>query len=519
VSPSPTKTGTTTSDTRKLSEVARHVVLPSGIVSTGWPAVEAKCVEFGDEFDEWQRGAGKVILAKRATGEYAATVGGITISIPRQVAKTFLVGRIVFALCVLFPGLRVLWTAHRGRTATQTFNKLRGLASRAAVLPYMLGGNIDDAIRASNGEQEIRFANGSIIMFGAREQGFGRGFDEVDVEVFDEAQSLTEKALEDMVAAANQSRHPHGALLFYMGTPPRPIDPGEVFSTRRREALEIQEARDAGDVVEYDGVYIETSADPDADPDDRAQWAKANPSYPLRTPLRSMLRLRKNLVSVGAWLREGLGVWDDDGSTGRAISAKMWTDTAVDVAPTSDAERRALGVAFSLDGMRLSIAGAHIPSDIAHAELIDAYGGSMEVGLAPLADWMAKRWRDYSGFVLSGRAGATVLAELLSKRKVPDRRVVVVNTPQFLQACAGHLDEIKAKTITHLAADGQTALDEAVKVTDKRKRTIDGGWSWTSTSGDHVHVEAVSLALYGARTLPPRRKRGENDNKPKGRIL
>jgi hypothetical protein len=68
-------------------------------------------------------------------------------------------------------------------------------------------------------------------------RGFGRGFDEVDVEVFDEAQILTEKALEDMVAATNQSRHPHGALLFFMGTPPRPVDPGEAFTERRKEAL------------------------------------------------------------------------------------------------------------------------------------------------------------------------------------------------------------------------------------------------------------------------------------------
>ena len=95
--------------TRRLSEVARHVVIPSGIVTSGWAPVEARCAEFGDEFDEWQRGAGQVILGKRANGEYAATVGGITLSIPRQVAKTFLVLRIVVALCTLFPNLTVLW--------------------------------------------------------------------------------------------------------------------------------------------------------------------------------------------------------------------------------------------------------------------------------------------------------------------------------------------------------------------------------------------------------------------------
>ncbi len=31
-------------------------------------------------------------------------------------------------------------------------------------------------------------------------------------------------------------------------------------------------------------MYIECTADEDAEPDDREQWAIANPSYPHRTP-------------------------------------------------------------------------------------------------------------------------------------------------------------------------------------------------------------------------------------------
>jgi phage terminase large subunit-like protein len=303
-----------------LSEVARHIVVPEGITSSGWPAVEAKCREFGDRFDEWQSGAGRLILAKRADGSYAATVGGITLSIPRQVAKTFLVSRIIFALCVIFPGLKVLWTAHRTRTATNTFKGLQGYCKRPSVAPHV------SDIRTTNGEQEIRFANGSVIMFGARETGFGRGFDEVDVEVFDEAQILGLKALEDMVAATNQSRHEHGALLFYMGTPPRPVDNGEVFKARRDEALAF--TRPDGDftgvVVGDDSLYIECSADRGADPDDRAQWAKANPSYPHRTPLRSMLRLRKNLPDVDSWAREALGIWDAVSTDTQPIDPERW---------------------------------------------------------------------------------------------------------------------------------------------------------------------------------------------------
>ena len=62
--------------TRKLSEVARKLVVPDGIVSTGWPAVRDTCTKrLGVGFDPWQDGAGRLILAKRADGTLATTVG------------------------------------------------------------------------------------------------------------------------------------------------------------------------------------------------------------------------------------------------------------------------------------------------------------------------------------------------------------------------------------------------------------------------------------------------------------
>src|SRR5690625_5963829 len=83
------------------------------------------------------------------------------------------------------------------------------------------------------GTDDCEFANGSRLLFGAREHGFGRGFAKVDVLVLDEAQILTEKAMEDMVPATIAA--PNGLVLM-MGTPPRPADPGEVFTSRREAA-------------------------------------------------------------------------------------------------------------------------------------------------------------------------------------------------------------------------------------------------------------------------------------------
>lgn len=322
-----TKSAVADPSLRPLSEVARHVVIPEGIVDTLWFDVEERCREFGDEFDVWQDGLGQVVLGLRPDGMFAATIGGVTLSIPRQVAKTFLVMRIVVALCTLFPNLTVIWTAHRTRTATHAFQKMKAYVLRPAARGHLRAGtNQGTAIRDANGEQQIPFANGSVIMFGAREQGFGRGFDEVDIEVFDEAQILTEKALEDMVAATNQSRFPHGALLFYMGTPPRPTDPGEVFRARRDEALAFRSDEDefGPPTVGADSVYVECSGDPNGDHEDPEQWARANPSYPHRTPLVSLRRLRKQLPGVDSWRREGLGIWDEFDAVVSAIP--NWND-------------------------------------------------------------------------------------------------------------------------------------------------------------------------------------------------
>jgi hypothetical protein len=61
-----TKPGTApATDRRPLSEIARHVIAPKGIKSTGWPMVRDTCKRLGWHFDGWQDGSGRLILSKR----------------------------------------------------------------------------------------------------------------------------------------------------------------------------------------------------------------------------------------------------------------------------------------------------------------------------------------------------------------------------------------------------------------------------------------------------------------------
>src|SRR5699024_11151024 len=178
--------------------------------------------------DPWQQGLVMGALGKRADGLYEAGIGGVVASIPRQVGKTYTIGALCFALAMATPESLILWTAHRTRTHAETFGSMAGMAERASVKPFV------ETVRRANGEQMIEFKNGSRILYGARAFVYGGGFAKVDVLIFDEDQILTERAKENMVSATNAAVN---GLVFMIGTPPRPSDPGAVFSMRRESAL------------------------------------------------------------------------------------------------------------------------------------------------------------------------------------------------------------------------------------------------------------------------------------------
>ena len=468
-------------------------MIPEGIVTTAWPRVVDQCRKMDVEFDGWQHGVGYIALGKRANGKYAATIGGIVLSIPRQVGKTFLVGMILIALCIIFPGFTVLWTAHRTKTATKAFGSFQGMVRRKKVWPHVL------AIRTANGEQEIRFRNGSVIMFGAREQGFGRGFDQVDAEVFDEAQILTEKALDDMVPAASQSRHPAGALLFFIGTPPRPIDPGEEFANRRDKALKGFDPAGRVRATRGDMLFVECSADRGADPDDRAQWEIANPSFPDRTPVESMLRMREQLTNDQSFLREALGIWDPKHSGG-VIPRESW-DTVADEHSVA-VGRFALGIEVGPDQASAAVVLAGVRDDSRwHVELDDHRRGAAWLPL--YVDALVAANPQIRAVV--GDVGGP-LAAFVSKdargRYILTGTKIAVTAPTVKELGSGCSNLLAAVVTASLAHIGQPQLTGAVSVAGKRALGDTGLWTFSrmSSASDITPVLAMNLALIGAQS-------------------
>lgn len=440
----------TAPSTPRLSEAARHLIYPTTIQSSVYPSVAQKLEEVDVLFDPWQQGFGTIALGVDGDGLYASTVGGVVASIPRQVGKTFTVGHLLIGLCLLFPGLRVIWTSHHLSTTGNTFRSMQGMVRKPKIFKRVA------EIRLANGEQRISFANGSVIMFGARSMGFGRGLDKIDIEVFDEAQILSLKALEDMVPATNQAQCEHGGLLFFIGTPPRPADDGEAFASKRQQALEGN--------ADDDMVYVEFSADPESSPDDRSQWPVMNPSYPTRTPLASMLRMRKNIPDVASWKREAMGIWDESMKHRAVIRKKDW-DSLVSAGPEPDVRPDAFAV--ERRDRQISISACWIEGEFAHAEEVWA-GVSPELAV----EWIASRTRRRTPVMVYGSSSAAAMIPQLRARRVAVNQATVGD---MAKACGLLVNRAEARTFTHA---GQESVDAALAIAPKTLIGKAGGWGW-----------------------------------------
>lgn len=463
---------------RRLSEVAAVLEWPEAeAVRSDFDRIRVVAARMGIDYDTWQQGLLWILFSRGEDGRYCCGQGGLTVSSCRQIGKTFTLGTAFFVKCMLSPGLKVIWTAHHTRTSDETFSDMCSMAQMPAVARHI------DHIRRANGQQELVFANGSRIMFGARENGFGRGLHGADVEVFDESQILTDRALSNMIPVMNTSPDP---LAVFLGNPPKPGDPSDVFAMKRRQAQ-------SG--TQHGMAYIELSAPHGCDSDDRDAWAKANPSYPLRTGEDSIIRMRQ-LLPEDDFRREALGIWDETGVAG-VISRDTWDATSVPA--RRDGGTVSFGVDMPPDRGEISIgACARYPDGTAHVELAECRS-THEHGTMWAVDWLAERWPRTAAVVIDTQSPALSLLPDLRARHV---KVTVTGARELGQATGRMLDMLAARTVTHLPDTAQPALADAALAVTLRPVGHGGMTAW-QRAGIDVDISplvAVTLALHGAFT-------------------
>lgn len=464
-----------------LRQAAKHLIVPDGGVDSLWPRVRNRLRMLEIEFEPFQAGLTAAALSLDEDELFAATVGGVTVSIPRQVGKTFWLSRVLFALCLEFPGLQAIWTSHHGRTTTNTFRGVSGLTRLPSIRPFMAPG-VTRGVRTGAGVQEIEFANGSLIQFGARGDGFGRGNDAIDIMIFDEAQILGLKALEDMVPATNTARAtPHGGLVFYIGTPPRPTDDGEAFRAKRRAAL-TGRARNS--------VYVEIAGNPALGPHDPRNYLIANPSYPSLVPLQAMQRMAENIPDERSWCREALGIWDERAEREQIMPG--W-DYLVGPGPAAKVRPVAFGVDRSVTDGTSIVACWHMGTENLHLEEVWS-GPSLEEA----ADFLAKASRVRDLIYVDAKSPAVAIGPLLQARK---RKHYRASTGEYVSACALIEEAVLTGQLTH---DGNAEMAAAVKAASRRVIAGYGSVWDRPEDGAPVHnLIAGSLAVLGARKQKP----------------
>lgn len=446
---------------------------------------------YGLEPDEWQFHVLEGWLAEGRSGRWAA--GRCGLSVPRQNGKNGTIEvRELFGMVAL--GEKFLHTAHEVKTARKAFKRLQWFFGERASDPGAKFPELNALVREvrnTNGQEAIVLKNGGSVEFIARSKGSGRGFT-VDVLVLDEAQELTDEHMEALLptTASAPLRNPQ---VIFTGTPPNPASSAGVFRRIRAEGVSgsgIRLCWHEWSIAEP--IMLEQVAD-------KSLWAATNPALGGRLIDEVVEQELPPTLSLEGFMRERLGFWREtaDGSS-RLISQADWDAAAVDVVPDGVPS---FGVAFSYDGLRMSVAGAIKHDDGVFVELVGQFSGPVATGVSDLADWLAERADRVAEIGISGAAGS-LLVDALADRGVSRRLVRVFTAADYFAACAGFEAGIREVSVTHSAIDGQAALDNSVAVCDRKLRGNSGAWGWKSTSpeGDETPIEAASVAARAART-------------------
>ena len=476
-----------------LVDIAHHSVVPGDIAFTRYfELIAPQLPGMGIALDQWQEDMWQVGLSLRSDGSLCCDVMGVTLSIARQAGKTFGVMVGLIAICLSRPGTTVVWTSHHDRTSSETLEKIAGIVERPDIRPKMRAQF--PVVRTDDG-RGVHFANGSRILFGARASGFGRGFSEVDIQVYDEAQHLIEAALTDMLAAMNVSDL---GLAFFMGTPPRPKEVAlgvhEAFNRRRNRALDPKKKRP------YKGAYIEFApanaedlvAELVADIDHPDFWEllkQANPSFGFRVGRSAIERLVENM-SPDDVLREVFGIWNKSAETTSVIDRREWA--RYKASPDGLSAISSAGINANRDG-RFFISVTWREQETAHIEL--AWSSSSEAETLRFISALAGKRTPIK--YDSGGAAAAVGKQL----KVAGYKASAYTITEATEGNALLLAMVDGERLTH---GGQAELTQAVRDSKRQDRKA-GGWL---IQPRHNQAEigpliSATAALYAAMTTKP----------------
>lgn len=446
----------------------------------------------GKTLDPAQRLAVQVMMAETADGKWAAATTGR--EMPRQNGKGDEI-EVVELWGLVQRAEAILHTVHDAvLLASQAQQRMLSVLEGHADLRRLVKRKWQ-----GTGQQMIEMRNGGVIWYRTRTNGGGRGVDDIDRLVIDEAQHAAEEHLAAVAPTLLANPNPQlnamgtaglaGKSDWWWSVRKRALGPdpgafGYVGHTAERVYLD-----DTGQVVQ-EPVNVE----------DRDLWRRSNPAMAAGRG-QGLAFLEEQLRRLGpvSFAREHLGVWDPPpGEGGSDIDLKLWA--SLEHVEDRRPNPVALAVTVNQDHSWATIGLAGRRGDgLAHVQVVQSGKGTGWV-IERLVELVASH--KPSGVALNPSSPAGALIHPLMEAGIEP---VMITGREWAQACGRMWDAIENRKVRH---QNQPVLNVAVRAAGRQPRG--DAWVWRSSMADTdvEPLEAVTLALH-ALGKPAKQRSGK----------
>ena len=399
---------------------------------------------------------------------------------PRQNGKSLILEIIVlYRLFVL--NHQIVFTAQQWKTAKSLRNRLwkriksRGWASRRLVRNT-----------ASAGEAEMEVESGGKLQFSTRSNDFGRGFDQIDLLLLDEAYNLDSGELDAVAPIQLAAPDPQ---TYYTSS--------AVNRDKHFKGEELSKVRAAALAGETEGMlFAEFMAPEGMDPEDPATWPWANPSYGVIATEKKTRSLRNKLSDIGFEVEIlGWGRWFTaaaEGDDAALVNMQMWrANTTPEFAASGDS---CLALDSTPGGERLGLVAAVAVGDRVHLSASPIVEFVREDVASAVSRTVEKN--DPVGVVLDPSGPLSTLVDPLEGVGVAPE---LVNGAQVSQAYELFLRMVEEGRVTN---DGDPRWVEQLQIAVERSKA--GRYRSIDRYASEVPlVVAATLAVWGLNEFGP----------------
>jgi hypothetical protein len=425
--------------------------------------------------DPWQQLAVRDILAEDSAGKWLTFESALLV--PRQNGKGAILEAIEIADMFLFGAQLVIHTAHEFKTAQEAFRRVLFLVENTDALRKRV-----DRVRTSHGDEGIELKNGARLRFLARSGGSGRGFS-CDRLIYDEAYELPEETIAASLPTMSARPNPH---VTYASS--AALD--KSVTLRRVMARGRQEDDRQPDT----GLaYLEWSADPKCDLDDRDEWVRANPATSTGRIRVDFIAKERAAMADVTFGRERLGIVDES-KNATVVDLEAWAAAGDPLSQPFDPVCFAVDIGPDAAFTSIAVAGT-TPSGKVHVEVVDRRRGTGWV--TDRLEELRDRWQP-SAIVIDpiGPVGS-----LIPSFAVAGLEITELGMREHARACGLFKVLVEEGQLVHKEQPGLTAALESAR---KRDAGEAGAWLWNRRDETDISpLVAVTLAAFAQSQKAP----------------